>query len=196
MMYKLNYFPIPGRGEVIRLIFSFTKTSFIDNKIPFKEFPELKKSRQFPYGSLPTLEVQDGEKRFVLAQGPAITMYLSKKLGIWPINEQDDAFALSLVLAAEDARVKIAALMSIKGDDRVVKKEEVRKWMLEWQTNISHVLGSKTTFLNKISGADLAIFDILQNWLKIVGLSAEGTLQEYQAHIRSQLNDYYTKSKL
>lgn len=86
--YKLSYFDLRARGELIRLIFKYAKQDFDDNRIQFSEWPKLKSSNIFcllfkkkilaiPYGQVPLLEID--EKK--LSQSLAIARYLAKEFG-------------------------------------------------------------------------------------------------------------------
>jgi hypothetical protein len=45
--YKLSYFDIQALGEPIRLLLAFGKVEFIDNRIKFEDWPELKKCKNY-----------------------------------------------------------------------------------------------------------------------------------------------------
>ena len=54
----LMYFGIPGRGESVRLALAISGIEFIDKRIPFPEWRELKPTT--PWGSMPVLQLTDG----------------------------------------------------------------------------------------------------------------------------------------
>ncbi|CAI2357737.1 unnamed protein product [Caenorhabditis sp. 36 PRJEB53466] len=68
--FKLYYFDVRSRGEVIRLLFHLADEKFDDERISFETWGALKS--QMPLGQLPVLEV-DGVK---IAQTTAIARYL------------------------------------------------------------------------------------------------------------------------
>jgi hypothetical protein len=68
--YKLNYFNLRARGELIRLIFAAAGQEFEDHRIEREDWPKLKSTA--PFGQLPFLEVKDGANSFVLSQSVAI----------------------------------------------------------------------------------------------------------------------------
>lgn len=68
--YKLYYFDVRSRGEVIRLLFHLADEKFEDERYMFEEWGALKS--QMPLGQCPVLEV-DGVK---IGQTTAIARYL------------------------------------------------------------------------------------------------------------------------
>ncbi|CAP23107.1 Protein CBR-GST-36 [Caenorhabditis briggsae] len=68
--YKLYYFDVRSRGEVIRLLFHLADEKFEDQRIQMEEWGVLK--AEMPLGQVPVLEV-DGVK---IAQTTAILRYL------------------------------------------------------------------------------------------------------------------------
>eukprot|EP00565_Helicotheca_tamesis_P008879 CAMPEP_0185739704 /NCGR_PEP_ID=MMETSP1171-20130828/36008_1 /TAXON_ID=374046 /ORGANISM="Helicotheca tamensis, Strain CCMP826" /LENGTH=221 /DNA_ID=CAMNT_0028411339 /DNA_START=40 /DNA_END=705 /DNA_ORIENTATION=- len=94
---KLTYFGIPGRGEATRLALSIGNVEFTDDRIVFKEWPELKPKT--PWGSLPTLTLSDGT---VIAQQRAILRLVGKMTGLYPTDPIAAARVDELMDAAED----------------------------------------------------------------------------------------------
>ena len=45
--YKLMYFNFPGRGELIRLIFSAAQVEFEDHRVAREDWPTVKKGKLF-----------------------------------------------------------------------------------------------------------------------------------------------------
>nr|ABG57180.1 prostaglandin D synthase-like isoform 1 [Ciona intestinalis] len=76
-VYKLYYFPVKGRGEVIRLIFACAGVGFEDIRIPFEEWPARK--HEMPFGQIPILEV-DGKK---MSQSSAVCRYLAREFNLY-----------------------------------------------------------------------------------------------------------------
>ncbi|KAG8511626.1 Hematopoietic prostaglandin D synthase, partial [Galemys pyrenaicus] len=71
--YKLTYFNMRGRGEIIRYIFAYLDIKYEDHRIEQADWPEIKSA--IPFGKIPILEV-DG---LILHQSLAIARYLAKK---------------------------------------------------------------------------------------------------------------------
>ncbi|KAI3388819.1 hypothetical protein SNEBB_002188 [Seison nebaliae] len=96
--YRLHYFDIRGRGEIIRLIFNFANEPFEDHRIDFKkEWTKMKPTT--PMGQVPVLEdisnldetknkristiVQNStDSTKVKCQSLAIARYLAKKFNL------------------------------------------------------------------------------------------------------------------
>ena len=68
--YKLTYFNLRGRAELIRYIFAAAGQEYEDVRIEKENWPAEKPKA--PFGALPYLEVQDGANSFVLPQSCAI----------------------------------------------------------------------------------------------------------------------------
>ena len=68
--YKLNYFNLRARGELIRLIFAASGQEFTDNRIEFPDWPALKPNT--PFGQLPYLEITEDGKTRSICQSMAI----------------------------------------------------------------------------------------------------------------------------
>ncbi|XP_004703325.1 hematopoietic prostaglandin D synthase [Echinops telfairi] len=70
--YKLTYFNMRGRAEIIRYIFAYLDKKYEDHRIEQADWPEIKST--LPFGKIPVLEV-DG---LALHQSLAIARYLTK----------------------------------------------------------------------------------------------------------------------
>lgn len=84
---KLSYFGIPGRGETIRLALSIGNVKYIDERVPFQDWPKLKSKT--PWGSLPILTLQDGKT--TIAQQRAILRLVGKETGLYPTENNIEA---------------------------------------------------------------------------------------------------------
>jgi len=47
--FKLSYFDLYGRGELIRLVFAAAKVEFEDHRFSFEEWPKIKPSLYLQY---------------------------------------------------------------------------------------------------------------------------------------------------
>jgi hypothetical protein len=76
--YKFNYFNGRGRGELTRLIFAASGTSYTDSRIDyFTEWPQ--RQNETPIGQLPYLELDDG---VVLPQSITIARFIAKQTNL------------------------------------------------------------------------------------------------------------------
>lgn len=83
---KLTYFNLVGRvfGLRIALFKAFGKDGWIDDRIEFSQWADMKPKT--PLGYLPILTLEDGEVR---TQTDALTRWAGKKSGLYPSNEED-----------------------------------------------------------------------------------------------------------
>lgn len=94
---KLTYFGLPGRGESIRLALAIGGVEFEDNRIEFKDWPNIKSTT--PWGSLPQLTLSTGE---TFAQQRAILRMVGKTTGLYPEDTKEAALVDGLMDACED----------------------------------------------------------------------------------------------
>lgn len=179
--FKLTYFNGGGRADQVRAVFLYTNTEFEDERLSFEEFGKKKVSGEFPFGSVPVLQHGD----FQLAQGCAITQYVSQVLGVWPTDAKESAFALQITLAAEDARQKFYSFYFMKdGEEKDKKKKDAIDALGVWQKNCAKLLGNKKFFGgDKISGADLAIFTVFFSIFKPLQIPLEKELDEFTTRV-------------
>lgn len=192
---KITYFPLQGRGEQCRLILIQAGVEWEDNRVAFQDWPAIKS--QQPFGSMPVLN--DGD--FCLAQGPAIVEYLSNKYGLWPTDVKESAVALSIVLACEDARQIVIPAIFTKDEEEKKKKvaEAVEKIQSVWNKNASKLLGDNKYFVGgKLSGADLAVYDLVKSFTTRVGIKFEQNIMDHMERVGSESNikNYYEKNPI
>lgn len=99
---KLTYFPLPGRGETIRLALTIGGIQFTDERIVFSQWPEVKPTT--PWGSLPVLTLSGGQ---TIAQQRAILRMVGKETGLYPDDIVKAALVDSLMDACEDIGSKV-----------------------------------------------------------------------------------------
>ena len=68
--YKLNYFNLRGRGEIIRLVFAATGQEYEDFRFEREEWPKYKSLS--PSEQCPFLEITDGDDKVTLFQSVSI----------------------------------------------------------------------------------------------------------------------------
>ncbi|CAG9538913.1 unnamed protein product [Cercopithifilaria johnstoni] len=161
--YKLYYFDMMGRAEIIRLIFAQAGIPYEDIRIQQEDWPTKYKPKM-PFEQVPVLEV-DGK---MLSQSTAIALYLAKKFDLVGENDWEFAQVEELFSVATDLIRHIAPWY--KCEDAAKKKE----LMAEFETQhliptfrrLEGILAKNNTgyFVGKkLTAADL-------NMLCIVGL--------------------------
>ncbi|XP_074849698.1 hematopoietic prostaglandin D synthase [Carettochelys insculpta] len=94
--YKLTYFNLRGRGEIIRYLFAYSNIKYEDHRIERADWPRIKPT--IPFGKLPILEV-DG---VILHQSLAIARYLAKEIGLAGQTPLDQALVDAIVDTIDD----------------------------------------------------------------------------------------------
>ncbi|XP_077999205.1 uncharacterized protein LOC144452069 [Glandiceps talaboti] len=115
--YKLTYFNAKARAEVTRLIFAAAGVEFEDVRVEFADWPPLKASGKFPFGSLPLLEV-DG---CCIAESYAIARFVANECGLAGKTNVDKARVDMIADAVKDLADSMYKLMFEK--DEAKKKE-------------------------------------------------------------------------
>uniref|UniRef100_A0A0R3RR90 Glutathione S-transferase 1 n=1 Tax=Elaeophora elaphi TaxID=1147741 RepID=A0A0R3RR90_9BILA len=114
--YKLYYFDMMGRAEIIRLIFAQAGVPYEDVRIQQEDWPTKYKSKM-PFETVPVLE-EDGK---MLSQSTAIAMYLAKKFDLVGENEWELAQVEELFGVATDLIIYVLPWFRCK--DAAKKKE-------------------------------------------------------------------------
>nr|UOU03292.1 glutathione S-transferase sigma 3-1 [Brachionus rubens] len=162
--YKLYYFNMRGRGELIRLLFAASGQQYEDIRMEQSEWPEYKK--QAPFGQAPFLEIENGKKKIVLSQSCAIARYLSRKFGL--AGKGDEEQALVEMYGDQMSDLVNEMSKSMRESDENKKKEFLDKFQTEtlpfhMKLYDSRIAESKSGFLfpSGMTWADLYLFGIL-----------------------------------
>jgi len=209
--YRVTYFQGRGRGEQIRLLLNEVGVKFEDVRLNGDGFAALQKQENSPlaFGSVPMLE----EGKFSMVQGGAIMSYLAKKNGLYPSNAKDGALADSVVLGAEDLRMKMLDVPYTKAKTSKDGKSDSDKadidkalettkafvtntWAGRWGPNFERILkNSGTGFVvgKSLTHADIALFDsvdaIIYNLGPLFpGLDSTPTLAKFYSDIKARPN--------
>nr|XP_019596657.1 PREDICTED: hematopoietic prostaglandin D synthase isoform X1 [Rhinolophus sinicus]XP_019596658.1 PREDICTED: hematopoietic prostaglandin D synthase isoform X1 [Rhinolophus sinicus]XP_019596659.1 PREDICTED: hematopoietic prostaglandin D synthase isoform X1 [Rhinolophus sinicus] len=94
--YKLIYFNMRGRAEIIRYIFAYLDIKYEDHRLEQANWPEIKST--FPFGKIPILEI-DGLK---LHQSLAIARYLTKNTDLAGKTELEQCQVDAIVDTLDD----------------------------------------------------------------------------------------------
>ena len=155
---KLTYFRIAGRGEATRLALSIGGVEFIDERIAFPAWKELKPKT--PWGSLPILTLSNGT---TVAQQRAILRFVGKETGLYPTDSIAAAKVDELMDVGEDIGAR--AFKAGQGLDQEAK-EAARKEACAPGGSIHEILSKidKTVASNAASsfavGTNLTVADL------------------------------------
>ncbi|XP_019408970.1 PREDICTED: hematopoietic prostaglandin D synthase isoform X2 [Crocodylus porosus] len=94
--YKLTYFNMRGRGEIIRYLFAYSGIKYEDNRIEWADWPNIKPT--IPFGKVPILEI-DG---VIIHQSLAIARYLAKENGVAGKTPLEQALVDAIVDTIDD----------------------------------------------------------------------------------------------
>lgn len=156
----LHYFPIFGRGEVIRMIFHYHGVKFNDHRVQMQEWPGLKTSGFAEFDTLPILEI-DGLR---LVQSHAITRYVCQRYGYYPSLPEHTYLLESLCDLKEDILRTISPFM-FKGETEALEKwfQDNAQTMLE-QIERRLPRGARYFVANAITMADFMIFQLIHDY--------------------------------
>ena len=120
--YKLTYFPVEAKGELIRFIFAQAEIPYEDVRVTWEDWPALKPST--PFGYLPLLEFS-GE---TLAGSGPIARYLAEKHGLAGSSDLDNAKIAAIKDIQDEAVMKMVKAFFEKNEETKGKmKDEVIK---------------------------------------------------------------------
>ncbi|XP_072038015.1 hematopoietic prostaglandin D synthase-like [Amphiura filiformis] len=122
--YKLTYFNGRGRGENARMMFAAAGVPYEDNRIEFKDWPQMKAST--PLGSLPILEV-DGKQKLV--ESKAINRYMAREFGFYGKDNMESTRIDIVTEIIDDIWLKLVDAMF--ENDEAKKEEQLNKIFTE-----------------------------------------------------------------
>nr|CCA15653.1 glutathione Stransferase putative [Albugo laibachii Nc14]CCA16285.1 glutathione Stransferase putative [Albugo laibachii Nc14] len=167
---KLVYFDAKGRGEFARLCFAYGKIPFEDKRVTKEEFGALKP--KLPLGQVPVLYV--GETPF--PESGAIARYAAKLAGLYPDDPCEMVKVEATMGAFQELVTPVVQIVYFNLDEsaKAAKTKEVLEVLVpKTFTWCESITGEKYLLGNKISIADVAIYDIVVNFLnQIPGFTA------------------------
>lgn len=166
MNYKLYYWPIPFRGDFIRVLLEEANESY--DEASFDEIIELKSMspEKQPLASMAPPFFHDLKEDVFINQMPAIVMYLSEKLGLLPQNSVQSAICLKLVLDSNDVLAEITnhngSYMWEHEKWKAFRENRLKRWMeIFEQTSLQFGLETDRGFIfgkENLSTADLVVY--------------------------------------
>jgi len=123
--YKLTYFNIRGKGEIIRLLFAVAGVDYEDERIDRDDWANQKAKVNMPFGQLPLLTVEG----HTYCQSISIARYLAEKFGLAGGSDIEKLRSDMLVHCTED--MVMAFLASWKEQDPEKKAQLAKKFTTE-----------------------------------------------------------------
>ena len=170
---KLSYFPLRARGELARALLDVGNIDYVDDVIPFDQWPSRKAN--FPYGQLPVLS-WDGHD---IAQSSAICQFIARKAGLAGNTDMQIAMADMVVMATVDLIQDYFKARFCKNEAE--KKEQIDEWAtkklptyLEKTEALLKKHGGQFFTNNGLSIADLAVFLALERMANAAEMKEAG----------------------
>jgi len=166
--YKLHYFNIRGLAELARLVFAAAGQEYQDIRYSSPSSPDPAVTLEWndeakaatPLGQMPMLEV-DGHK---FCQQSAIARFLAKRFGLMGDTDLQE-FKVDMIVQTmwPDVASKISKIFFEKDEEKKAKmNEEAAKAMPKMLENIAKWVEGDFVLGDKLSLADLAIFDVMK----------------------------------
>lgn len=160
--YKLIYFNMKGRAELIRFIFAQAGVKYEDERIISEQWPELK--QKMPFGVVPVV-VENGKQ---LSGSTTIARYLGEKFGLAGANEFENAEIASIADTINDIGEEVVGVHFEKDEERKKAKIEKLKEFIPAKLGFleKRAAGSNKGWLfnSKVTWADL-LFYLSSDWI-------------------------------
>ncbi|XP_066998890.1 glutathione S-transferase [Anabrus simplex] len=183
--YKLTYFNAKALAEPIRFLFAYGGLEFEDVRISTKDWPNHKSS--FPYGKVPTLEV-DGQ---IIDQSKAIGRYLAKKVGLMGKDDWEDLLIDSVVDTFNDFRLECAEY-AYEPDPKIKAKKQEKLWKETipfYMNKLDELAKENGGYLvcGKLTWADVYVAGMHETYILYSGQN----FLEGRAHLKSVVDKVY-----
>ena len=163
MKYKLYYWPVPFRGNFIRLLLEAADESY--EEATYEEILDLYsmpvEEQPFPSMAPPFLHDLDDDR--FLSQMPAIVMHLAERLNFLPKDSLQSSICLKLLLDSNDVLADITNLNGTVMWEypawREFRENRLKRWLeIFEQTGQRFGLGTKSDYM--LGGDGLSVADI------------------------------------
>jgi glutathione S-transferase len=185
--YKLHYFNLRARGELIRLLFAVADVRYEDHRIDFKDWLPLKPT--FLFQQLPVLEFCSADgKTTQINQSGTIAMFLAKEFGLAGSTHLEAAQMQALGETISDMLTGIFEVVFSKTDSEEVKakklaelrEERLTKFLEAFEKYFKANLSASGYIVgNKLSMADLAFFNVFDQLHDVKALEFASLLAAY-----------------
>jgi len=175
---RLRYFPFPGRGGAIRDALRIGGIAFEDVHVPPDRFGERKAAGEFPFGSLPVLDIETARGKVTAAQSNAILRFVGRRAGLYPVD--DPVRALKVDEAMEVGEDLYHVIGPSIGEQDPERRMAMRKVLAEetiprWGGYLERLLvaNGRTGF---VAGDSLTVGDLKLHWIvdKLTNGSLDG----------------------
>lgn len=160
---KLTYFDAAAsRGEECRLALHIAGVDFEDDRIKFKDWPELKPKT--PFGAMPILEVPGKPP---LAQVNAVLVYIGRTNGLHPEDDFEAAQHEAIMVHAEDLRLQFGPTLFLPEEEKKKRRQEIAaSYLPSWGARAERHIGAGPFFGGeKIHVADLKLY-MVTRWIR------------------------------
>ena len=180
---RLRYFPFPGRGAAIRDALRIGRIPFEDDHVPPERFAERKAAGEFPFGSLPVLDVDTPAGVVTAAQSNAILRFVGRRAGLYPVDDAVRALKVDEAMdLGEDLYHLIGPSMVEQDAERrlAMRKVLAEETLPRWAGFLERLLvaNGRTGF---VAGDSLTVADLKLHW--IVDKLTNGTLDGIPASL-------------
>lgn len=164
MNYKLYYWPVPFRGDFIRLLLEEADEPY--DEATDEEVIDLYSTspEEQPLAVMAPPVLHDLDSDIFLSQMPAIVMYLAKKLNFLPNDSLQSTLCLKLLLDSNDVLADITnwngTVMWEYSSWRQFRENRLKRWFeIFEQTGQQFGLGSKSDYI--LGGDQISVADIV-----------------------------------
>lgn len=164
MGYTLYYWPVPFRGDFIRLLLvevgaAYTEATPEETLDLCSRDPA---AQPFPAMAPPILHDPEGD--IFIAQMPAIVMYLAKKFSLWPQAPLESALCLKLLLDSNDVLADITNLngtvMWEYSTWQAFRQNRLKRWLQLFEQTRQQ-FGPNSTHASLGGGEQLSLGDLV-----------------------------------
>ena len=121
--YKVVYFDLKGRAEIMRFCLWLAGATWEDDRIQYPTYMERKERGEFkPFDSLPLLIIDDSIK---VTQSLAIFQYLGKMAGLVSADALEDLFNSEIHHAIEDVRFHLAQSIRLPDEEKMAARKKI-----------------------------------------------------------------------
>jgi len=171
---KLTYFPLTGKGELIRVILAYAGVKFEDERISFEEFAAMKQdTSKLPYGQLPVLHYNG----VLMAQSLSIARFLATEYGLAGRNNLERAQIDEIVDAIWDIRGGASKVLYAPSPEE--KEEGMKKFLPMIDTGFARLetrlasRGGQFFVGNTVSWAEFMLFTFLDMLTDRMGMDVD-----------------------